>query len=71
MTDDELIKLLDTMAFPEEEKQKWQDLMPALTDAERTELSGIFQQMQRERDILATRQANEVAQLMRNWDQKK
>lgn len=67
MTEEELNKLLIESGFTPEQMEQWRDIIPEMEASERKELGVILTQQKHERDILATRQAVEVSQLMREW----
>lgn len=56
----DLMKLISQLNFTREEEENWHTLIPELTDQEKHELKALLNQMKLERDILATRQSNEL-----------
>ena len=60
----DLIKALAKLELSPKDQKNWEQLIEVMTDQEKHELLATVKQMQLERDILATRQSNEIVTLM-------
>jgi len=67
MTNDSLYKMLQENNLTSEEVEKWKELIEEMDEEDKREFSEILSQQEKEKNILATRQSNELVDLMHRW----
>ena len=64
MTNDVLLKLIEENEITHPNREQWQEMIEQMDEQEKTELGEILSQQEKESNILATRQSNELVDLM-------
>lgn len=68
MLDNEIMGLLEEVKSSPQEVDQWNILLPSLEEEEKQELRDMLFQQKQEKQILAARQAMEIATVVREWN---
>ena len=68
MTDDKITQLIEDCELLPDEKEDWLNVMSSLNDEDKESFVEMLEKQVKEKQILATKQANELALLKASWD---
>ena len=67
MRNEEIVQLMQDLKFDSFEVEQWQQVLPDLEVEDKEELSAMLLELKSERNILAAKQCQEVADLIKSW----